>query len=162
MDKLGEARRKKEEAQAEKNKIESKIEEEREKIRIYDGLVRSHQGQIDACFQEIEEIKQEMKEENETLLFEFHQVIQQILSAEDRKEAFHRLDEKLKELQKEIGNAYEAFRILQETQEQWNKEEEKCRQRSEQRERAETQYHDAEKMETECRVVVKRFCNTCG
>lgn len=151
MDKLGEARRKKEEAQAEKNKIKSKIEEEREKIRIYDGLVRSHQGQIDACFQEIEEIQQEMKEENETLLFEFHQDIQQILSAEDRKDAFHRLDEKLKELQKEIGNAYEALRILQETQEQWNKEEEKCRQRSEQKERAETQSHDAEKMETECR-----------
>lgn len=151
MDKLEEARSKRDKARIEKDKIEGKIQEEREKILLYDGMIRNSQGKLDACFGEIEERKQELDQENEVLLFELHHDIKNILSETDYKETFDRLDEGLRALQKQIVEAYEALRKLQELREQWDREEELLEQLSIKRDQARSQWEEAEKMEAECR-----------
>lgn len=151
MDKLEEARRKRDKARIEKDKIEGKIQEEREKILLYDGMIRNSQGKLDACFGEIEERKQELDQENEVLLFELHHDIKNILSETDYKETFDRLDEGLRALQKQIAEAYEALRKIQELREQWDREEELLEQLSIKRDQARSQWKEAEKMEAECR-----------
>lgn len=151
INKLRETIEEKKEVEADQSKWNNKIEQSRGNIRIYDGELRSIQGNIDLHLQETKDILQELAEENQIVRFQLHNLIHTVANSRERKKDIQELVDAIKILEKDVEQGYTVLNKRKEAQLLWDTEEEKLQKLLAEKEAVEIQCRDAQALENECR-----------
>lgn len=158
VEKLNSSNNKKGKLEKESKDLEEKIEGHRNHIRIYDAKQRDHKGAIENYQYKIDKMFQELDEINETLQFEQHNLVKNVIKHRDMQNEFARIKNALKEYSVAVEKGLKALKEAAQMEDIWSGLEEELSTLSLNKKKCEDQLTDAENMEIQFRdSIIEKF-----
>lgn len=146
MNRLEQAQQAGQNATAEQRRLKERIEEGRGRILQYDGRRKACENQIEYLTDQMEKCLDELREYNEALQLQHHEV----LSHKERREV-EQVRNELRQLLQTVKVAYEALKDMARLEARWSEETEALQQMQQKMEELTQQSALADQMEAECR-----------